>query len=399
MDYIKHIEKLKDDTSSRILLLILDGLGGLPIGGQTALEAAWTPNLDHISKRSALGLSDPIAPGFTPGSGPAHLSLFGYDPFNYNIGRGILEALGIDMEISASDISVRGNFATIKEGLITNRRAGRISTEENEKIINILSENIKNIDGTDIILKSGKEHRFVALFRGQGLEDNLSDADPQKENLPPVWTKALDKKSERTAEIINKFIKLAGNVLKDQNKANYVLLRGFSKYPELPQFPSAFALKAACIATYPMYRGLAKLVGMDILEAGQTIEDQINSMKKYYDNYNFFFFHIKKTDSYGEDGNFINKVKTIEEFDKYLPDILETGFEVIAITADHSTPSVLKSHSWHPNPLLIHSDKEFRDGYVFTEKECRRGSIGRINSVSILPLLMANAGKLKKYGA
>ncbi len=399
MDYIENIKALSEKTDSRILLIVLDGLGGLPVNGKTELESAVKPNLDSLAKDSAIGLSDPLGPGFTPGSGPAHLSLFGYDPFKYPIGRGILEALGIDMEVGSLDIAVRGNFATIRDGLVTDRRAGRISTEENTRIINLLSEKIKRIEDVEVILKPGKEHRFVAIFRGEGLHDSLTDADPQKENAEPVSARALDKQSEKAGRIINSFIGLARSALQNEKKANFVLLRGFSRYPSLPQFQDVYQLNPACIATYPMYRGLAKLVGMKILSTGISIGDEIDTLRDKAGSFDFFFVHIKKTDSYGEDGNFEQKARIIEEFDKYIPDILDMGFDAIAITSDHSTPSVLKSHSWHPNPLLIHSRNQFKDNLAFNETECRKGSIGRINSVSILPLLMANAKKLKKFGA
>lgn len=401
MDYIGHIKELKQKNAAKILLLVLDGLGGLPVGGQTALEAAHKPNLDSLSRMSALGLTDPIAPGFTPGSGPAHLSLFGYGPLEYSIGRGILEALGVGLDIGNRDIAVRGNFATLKNGIVVDRRAGRISTKENKDIINYLANKIQKIDDVEIILKSGEEHRFVLVMRGDGLNDNLEDADPQKENLPPVKCIAKDRQSFKTSEIVNKFISLAGELLKEQDKANFVLLRGFSKYPQLPQFQDIYGLDPACIATYPMYKGLAKLVGMKILQTGTSIRDQVDTLELALSEtkHDFFFFHIKKTDSYGEDGNFISKVKIIEEFDSYLPMIMNMPFEVTAITADHSTPSKMGSHSWHPNPLLINSPYEYKDNMTFSEKECRKGSIGRTGAVSLMPMLMANANKLKKYGA
>lgn len=399
MDYLEHIRALSEENSARILLIVLDGLGGLPLEGKTELESALKPNLDTLSKDSALGLADPIAPGFTPGSGPAHLSLFGYDPFRYSIGRGILEALGIDLEVGGMDIAVRGNYATLKDGLITDRRAGRISTEENSRITEFLSQRINKIEDTEIILKPGKEHRFVAIFRGSGLYDNLTDADPQKENSEPVLTSALDERSRKACRIINTFIEKAREALYGEPKANYVLLRGFSRYPDIPRMHDIYRLKPACIATYPMYRGLARLVGMSILDTGTTLSDEIDTLRENFSRYDFFFLHIKKTDSYGEDGNFAEKIKVIESFDRSLPDIIKMGFDVIAITGDHSTPALMKSHSWHPNPLLIHSRFEFRDNLPFDEKNCRKGSLGRISSVSILPLLMANSSKLKKYGA
>ncbi len=395
------IRSLAVKNQTKILLVVLDGLGGIPYeDGKTELEVAYTPNLDQLATSSSCGLAIPVLPGITPGSGPAHLSLFGYDPLKYQIGRGILEALGLNMEVRPGDVAVRGNFATLREGKIVDRRAGRIPSEENKKLIEMLSSKIKEIDGVKIILSPGREHRFAMILRGEGLGDAVSDADPQKEGLPPKMPQPLSPSGEKTAAVAEKFIKMATEILKDQPKANTVLLRGFSSHPAIPHMQELFKLNPVAIATYPMYRGLAKLVGMEVAQTGESIEDEINTLEKVWKNYDFFYLHIKKTDSYGEDGKFREKVKIIEEFDGFVPRLLNLKPDVMAVTGDHSTPSKLKSHSWHPVPFLLHSPYTFRDGIrEFSEVSCRKGSLGIFYSVDGMALMLANALRLKKFGA
>ena len=387
---------------SKIVLLVADGIGDLPSeNNKTVLEKAFVPNLDKLASKSACGLTDPISCGITPGSGPAHLSLFGYDPIKYQIGRGVLEALGIGMELTSRDLACRGNFATLdKEGIITDRRAGRIATELNEKLCKIMQEKITQIEDVKVIIKPGKEHRFVVVFRGDGLEDALSDADPQKIGEKIKFAEPLDSRAKKSSEIVNEFIELATAVLKDHHPANTVLLRGFAKHPGLPTMKELFKLTPAAIATYPMYKGLAKLVGMDILKTGEALGDEFKTLQDNFSKYDFFYLHIKKTDSYGEDGNFKQKVKVIEEVDKYIPMVLDLNPDVLVFTGDHSTPALMKGHSWHPNPFMLFS-KYIRADEVekFTEKECAKGELGRFPSVDAIPLMMANALKLQKYGA
>lgn len=395
------IKDLSIKTDSKIVLLVMDGVGDLPNEeGKTPLKAANKPIMDSLAKESELGQSIAVFQGITPGSGPGHLSLFGYDPLKYQIGRGILEALGLDVEVGPKDVVARANFATIKNGVIIDRRAGRPASEESKKIVELLSEKIKQIDDVKITFYPGKEHRFVVKFSGEGLFDEVSDADPQKEGHPMEWAKSLNPDSEKMAKIANKLLKEIGEVLKDQPKMNFALLRGFSKHPKLPTFKEIYKLDAAAIATYPMYRGLAKLVGMQIIKTGETIEDEIETLKANWNKYDFFFVHVKKTDSYGEDGNFNEKVKVIENTDRVLKDILTLKPDVLIITGDHSTPAPMKSHSWHPVPVLINS-KFVRKGLsnVFDEFECARGVLGTISALDLLPLALAYAGKLEKYGA
>ncbi|MCP2597485.1 2,3-bisphosphoglycerate-independent phosphoglycerate mutase, partial [Candidatus Aminicenantes bacterium AC-335-G13] len=384
----------------KIILIVIDGLGGLPSNGKTELEVAKTPNLDRLAQKSICGLSDPVFMGITPGSGPAHLALFGYDPTKYILGRGILEALGIGVEVREKDMVARGNFATFKDGMIIDRRAGRIPTEKNKEICKLLNQNIKEIENIKITLYPGKEHRFVLKLEGDNLSDYLTDADPQKENLPIKYTSPLKKEAEFTARIVNKFMDKAMEVLKDSYPANAVLLRGFSKLPKIPNMQELFKLNPLGLANYPMYKGLARLVGMKVLDSGQDIESGFKILKDNYPDYDFFYFHIKKTDSYGEDGNFKEKVRYIEKIDKFIPDVLSLNPDVLVITSDHSTPSLLKSHSWHPNPFLLYSKNLIPDKVQkFTELECAQGMLGRFQAINALPLMLAHALKLKKFGA
>ena len=400
MDWETILPEISTKTPSKIILLVLDGLGGIPIRGKTELEAAHTPNLDRLAIKSVCGLSDPIFMGITPGSGPAHLALFGYNPLKYILGRGIMEALGSGVEVGKDDLVARGNFATLRDGLIVDRRAGRIPTSENEKLCQRLNNSLKSVPGIKISFFPGKEHRFVVKFRGEGLSDSLSDADPQKNNKPSVPAQAFSKEAAKTAQIVNNLLDEVTDLLKDSPRANTTLLRGFSKYPSLPTMSELYKLKPAAIASYPMYKGLARLVGMEVLRAGQNLPELFDTLEKNYKDYDFFYVHVKKTDSAGEDGNFEAKKEVIEESDSYIPRLLSLQPEVLVVTSDHSTPSLLKSHSWHPNPFLLFSrasqvDKVRR----FSEIECSRGYLGRFQSIYAMPLMLSHAGKLNKFGA
>ncbi len=400
----KLITPLIQKNNSRIVLVVLDGLGGLPLNGRTELETARTPNLDALAARSACGLHVPVAYGITPGSGPGHLGLFGYDPVECRIGRGVLEALGLGLEVKRTDIAVRGNYASMRDGVITDRRAGRIPTEQSKRLTEKLQREIPRIDDAEFIFAPGMEHRFAVVMRfPQPLTPEaamISDTDPQKEGKPPLDALALSRDAEAAAGVACRFVGEAQKVLRNEAKANHLLLRGFSGMPHVPTFEEAFGLNAVAIATYPMYRGLAKIVGMDTPALEGSVEDEIRFLKKNFGEYDFFFLHVKKVDSYGEDGNFPGKAARIEEFDALLPEILSLNPDVLVITGDHSTPSVMKGHSWHPVPLLLSSP------YVlgglcasFSERECVRGELGIFPAVNILPLALANAGRLKKFGA
>ena len=403
------VSKLVERNSSKIALCVLDGLGGLPVEGKTELEVARTPNLDQISSNASLGLHVPVERGITPGSGAAHLALFGYDPVRNEIGRGVLEALGLGIGLGSSDMAVRGNFATVSyDGdtpVVTDRRAGRISTEENRRIISRISEAVSEICGVKVNFYPGLEHRFVVVlsFLAQLSESDalVCDTDPQAEGKSPIRPSGENKSSQKTAEIAGELIDRACEVIRDEPAANYMLLRGFSVRPNLPTFDQAYGLRAGCVAAYPMYKGVSKLLGMDVLDvSGDSIGDEIQTLSANFGDYDFFYLHVKKTDSYGEDGDFDAKVGVIEEFDSLLPEITGLGVDVLAVTGDHSTPAAMKSHSWHPVPLLI-SSEYCRGGGVkgFSESSCLSGDLGIIKATEIMPLLLAHAGRLSKFGA
>jgi len=388
-------------TPSTIVLLVMDGVGGLRVDGKTELEAAHSPHLDDLAARSICGVTDPVSPGITPGSGPGHLGMFGYDPLRYEIGRGVLEALGIEMELGKSDVVARGNFATMDhKGIIVDRRAGRIPTEKNKELCDLLQKEIPEIEGVQVEVRHGKEHRFVLRFMEEGLDGRIEDTDPQREGNPPHPPTPLVPEAEHTAQIIKLFSERANGVLQDHHPANTVLLRGISQIPAIPSMNDLFKLTPACIATYPMYKGLARLVGMEILETGETIADEFQTIKERFQEFDYFFLHIKKTDSYGEDGNFEKKVEIIEEVDRHIPELLALGPDVIAVTGDHSTPALLKGHSWHPNPFMLYSKYErIDDVQEFTEAACVKGGLGRFLAVHEMPLMLASALKIEKFGA
>jgi 2,3-bisphosphoglycerate-independent phosphoglycerate mutase len=397
----EHIKKISRTSPSKIVLLIIDGLGGLPHPetGKTELESARKPNLNRIARDSLCGLIDPVSPGITPGSAPGHLAIFGYDPVKYNIGRGVMEALGIDFKLKPDDIAARGNFCTVDaKGIITHRRAGRIPTDKNTLLCRLLNKIA--IDGAEISVLPVKEHRFVLILRGEDLSPELADSDPQQLGLAPKKIEALSPQAQKTARIANEFVSQAGSLLHGEPSANMVLLRGFSCRPDIPSLSEIYKLKPAAIATYPMYRGLARLVGMKVLSGGENITEQINNLRHYYADYDFFFVHFKNTDTKGEDGDFPAKVQAIEELDNALPALLSLDPEVLIITGDHSTPAPLAMHSWHPVPFMLKSKWCRPDNVAeFSERACLAGGMGRFPATEIMLLAMANALKLDKFGA
>jgi 2,3-bisphosphoglycerate-independent phosphoglycerate mutase len=394
-------------TNAKLALLVLDGLGDIATREQnylTPLEAAATPNLDRLARDGAQGRMIPVAPGITPGSGPGHLGLFGYDPLEFQVGRGVIEALGLGMELTAGDIAARANFCTLNEkGIVTDRRAGRIETKLTEELCALLSRKIKKAGDAQVIIKPGKGHRFVVIFRGRGLEGPLTDADPNREGLPVPTVEPTDPKSaaqKKTAAVIAEFFRQGLAVLAGKKPANGFLMRGIAHQPEIPAFADRYGLKPACLAVYPMYKGLAQLVGMTKIEGPQTIAEQFQRYLAEYDNYNYFFIHYKYTDMYGEDGNFAAKKKAIEEFDAALPILLQKRPEVLAITGDHSTPCALKGHSWHPQPVLLCSPCSGSDKLErFTETGANLGSLGVFESKYLIRLMQANARMFDKFGA
>jgi 2,3-bisphosphoglycerate-independent phosphoglycerate mutase len=401
MDMHELTRDLKQKSDSKIVMLVADGLGGLPLtpGGKTELETARTPNLDRLVGQGVCGLSIPVKPGITPGSGPGHLGLFGYDPLIYRIGRGALEATGIGFELGPHDVAARGNFCTLDaQRLISDRRAGRIATEESAPLAVRLRE--VKIPGVEIFVEPVKEHRFVVVFRAPGLGGDVHDTDPQVTGVAPLAPKASQAGSERTAEVAAEFIRQAEELLTGEKKANGLTLRGFSRHPALPSYEEVYGLKAAAIAVYPMYKGLARLAGMTIVGKPQTLVEEVALLRDHYAAYDFVFLHYKYTDSSGEDGDFDAKVRRIEEFDAIIPQVTALHPEVLIVTGDHSTPSLLRSHSWHPVPTILYSKECRSDGcQTFGESDCLRGGLGQFEAKYLMPLALANAGRLGKFGA
>lgn len=399
--------KLTLPTKAKLALVVLDGVGDLATkdsGFLTPLEAAKTPNMDQLSRESIQGRMTPVAPGITPGSGPGHLALFGYDPIDTQVGRGVIEALGLGLELKAGDVAARANFCSLDaDGLVTDRRAGRIETEECERLCAMLTAKIKKVSDAEVIIQPGKGHRFVVIFRGKGLEGPLTDTDPQREGLPIADAAPVDaasKKAQKAAKLIKAFYEKALPIIKNERPANGFLMRGIAHQPNIPTFEERYQLKAACLAVYPMYKGLAQLVGMDKIEGPQSISEQFNRYLEEYDNYDFFFIHYKYTDMYGEDGNFDAKKKAIEELDEALPILLQKRPDVLAITGDHSTPCPMKGHSWHPQPVLLTSDVSGSDKLDrFTETGANIGSLGQLEAKYLMRHMQAHARMFDKFGA
>jgi len=395
-----HIADICQSTPSKIIMLVVDGLGGAPHPetGKSELEVARTPNLDKLAARSACGLTTPVLPGITPGSGPGHLSLFGYDPVKYLIGRGVLEALGIDVDLRDGDVAARGNFCTVDgQGKLVDRRAGRISSQESIP----LCEQLDQIDvpGLEVSVFPVQDYRFVALFRGQGLSERVTETDPQMLDVPPRRVDALEPGAEKTAAAANALIEGAREVLGDRDRANMVLLRGFAELPELPNFGESYKLNPAAIAAYPMYRGLAKVAGMTVIPTGPNFQAEVKTLGQHFQEHDFFYLHYKPADAAGEDGNFDAKVQALEALDEFIPGLLDLNPDAFIVAGDHATPSILAGHGWQPVPLLIHSKLTLGEGVdAFHERAFATGSLGRIPATQIMFLALAHAGKLIKFG-
>ena len=387
-------------TPSKIVMLVVDGLGGLarPDTGMSELEQAEIPNLDALARVSACGLTTPVLPGIAPGSGPGHLALFGYDPLKYLIGRGALEALGIDVPLQRGDVAARGNFCTVDaQGALIDRRAGRIATELSAPLCRRLDR--IEIEGVELDVYPVQDYRFVLRLRGDGLSEALSETDPQRLGVPPLLAEPLEAKAQNTADIVNEFLAQARQLLAEEEAANMALLRGFARLPRLPPMGEVYRLDPAAIAAYPMYRGLATVAGMKVIPTGGTFADELETLKQCFDQHDFFFIHYKAADAAGEDGDFDAKVKSLEALDPFILQIRELEPDVLMVAGDHSTPAIMAGHSWHPVPFMIHSRWTGGEGIsAFNEKTCAQGSIGRIPATQIMLLTLAHAGKLTKFG-
>jgi 2,3-bisphosphoglycerate-independent phosphoglycerate mutase len=389
-------------NKSKIVFLIIDGLGGLAMEGKggTELQVARTANLDDLAARSICGLLDPVAPGITPGSGPAHLALFGYDPVKWNIGRGVLEAFGIDFPLEENDVAARGNFATLDpQGKVVDRRAGRISTETNRRLCQKIREAVR-LSRVEYFFEPVKDYRVALVLRGEGLHDDLTDTDPQALGVKPLVCQATNPRAEETGGFVNRFLSQAQEVLAQEERANTILLRGFAKYRRYPSMEERFGLRCLAIANYPMYRGLARLVGMELHPVCKDVRGEFAALRERYQEFDYFFLHVKEADSRGEDGDFDAKVRILEEVDGLVPEITRLNPDVLVVTGDHSTPAKLRSHSWHPLPVLLYSTYACVDEVErFDEISCARGGLGRQPMVNLMSLALAHALRLTKYGA
>ena len=397
------VEELRDcytNTPSKMVLLVADGLGGLahPDTGKSELETAHTPNLDALAQKSACGLTTPVLPGVAPGSGPGHLALFGYDPLKHQIGRGALEALGIEVELAPGDVAARGNFCTVDgDGLLTDRRAGRIPTEFSAPICDRLDR--IEIPGVQVDVFCVQDYRFVLRLRGEGLSADVTETDPQVTGAKALAVKPLKPKARKTAELVNEFVKQAAQLMSEEERANMLLLRGFAQMPSLPPMGEVYQLDPAAIAAYPMYRGLATVAGMNVIPTGKTFADEVDTLRANWAKHDFFFIHYKPADAAGEDGDFDRKVECLEELDPFIPEILALDPDVLMVAGDHATPAIMAAHSWHPVPFMLHSKLTMGQGVLtFDEKACALGAIGSIPATSVMVLGLSHAGKMTKFG-
>ncbi len=397
------VEELRDcytKTSTKMVLLVADGLGGLahPDTGKSELETANIPNLDALAQKSACGVTTPVLPGVTPGSGPGHLALFGYDPLKHQIGRGALEALGIEVDLQPGDVATRGNFCLVDgEGLLVDRRAGRIPTEFSAPICERLDR--IQIPGVQLDVFSVQDYRFVLRLRGEGLSELVTETDPQVTGAKALEVKAIKPEAQKTADIVNEFVKQAAQLMAEEERANMLLLRGFAQLPSLPAMGEVYRLDPAAIAAYPMYRGLATVAGMNVIPTGKNFAAEMDTLRANWDKHDFFFIHYKPADAAGENGDFDAKVRCLEELDPFIPDILELGPDVLMVAGDHSTPAIMAAHSWHPVPFMLHSKLTKGEGVpTFDERACALGSIGSIPATSVMVMGLSHAGKMTKFG-
>ncbi|MET0421402.1 MAG: 2,3-bisphosphoglycerate-independent phosphoglycerate mutase [Acidimicrobiia bacterium] len=391
---------LVQPADTKIVLVVMDGLGGYADADHgTELEEAVTPHLDQLAREGVSGLVDPVGPGITPGSGPGHLGLFGYDPEQFELGRGALSAAGLDFELRAGDVAARGNLATLVDGKITDRRAGRIPDPEAQEVVALLQSTVQ-VPGIEVFFRHEREHRVLVVLRGAGLDPRLTDSDPQHTDVPPLTVEPLDPEAKRTADLLAEVDAQVRAALADHVKANVVLFRGFDTHRELPGFEERYGLRAAAVAIYPMYRGISRLLGMDVLGRPADLDEQLAIMRDAWNDYDYFFLHHKYTDSAGEDGDRARKIAAVEALDAYVPQLRELGPDVICVSGDHSTPSQMAAHSWHSVPALLWSERCGRDEVEqFGEKWALRGGLGMRPTKDLMAFMLANAGRLAKYGA
>lgn len=397
-------ENLAIPRGGKIIYVVLDGVGGLPDvnRGGTELQVAHTPNLDALAKKSSCGLLEIVGPGITPGSGPGHLTLFGYHPLRYSLGRGVLSALGIDFELQEGDIAARANFATIDRAKkVSDRRAGRIPTQLNQRLCQKIHDKVELDFEGEFFFKTVSEHRAVLVLRGKGLSGDLTDTDPQNTGVAPQAAKAKSEAAQLTAHIVNTFIERVREVLAEEEPANGILLRGFEQYHPLPSLRDRFKLEGVCLADYPMYRGVSRLLGMKVLPTPGGIEKRFQTLTDCYGNeFDFYFLHVKKTDSYGEDADFDHKVELIETVDSLMPQVTALNPDVLIVTADHSTPATMGKHSWHPVPVMLSAATAKVDAVdSFDEYACILGSLGTRPGTHLMGLALAHAERLQKFGA
>jgi 2,3-bisphosphoglycerate-independent phosphoglycerate mutase len=392
---------LVQPADTKLLLVVMDGLGGYADGEHgTELEEANTPNLDALAGEGITGLCEPVGPGITPGSGPGHLGLFGYDPEQFELGRGALSAAGLDFELRPGDVAARGNLATLDaSGAITDRRAGRLPDSEAREVVAQLQAAVQ-VPGVEVFFRHEREHRVLVVLRGTGLDPRLADTDPQHTGVPPLPVEPLDPEAKRTADALGEVDSQVRAALAGHAKANVVLLRGFDTHRELPTFEERYALRAAAVAIYPMYRGISRLLGMDVLGSPADVDEQLTILRDAWRDYDYFFVHHKYPDSAGEDGDRARKVAAIEQLDAYVPQLRALRPDVLAVSGDHSTPSQMAAHSWHPVPTLLWSERCGRDDVDrFGERWCLRGGLGIRPTKDLMAFMLANAGRLAKYGA
>jgi 2,3-bisphosphoglycerate-independent phosphoglycerate mutase len=394
-------ERLVQPASAKIVLVVVDGLGGYADERHgTELEEARTPNLDRLAADGVTGLLEPVGTGITPGSGPGHLALFGHDPHRFELGRGVLSAAGLEFDLRPGDVAARGNLCTLgTDGAVVDRRAGRIGDEEARILIDRLQAGVR-VAGVEVFFRHEREHRLLVVLRGEGLDPRVSDTDPQKTGVPPAQPQPLDPAASRTATAVGELMTQARDLLADQPKANGLLLRGFDTLRELPSFTDHYGLQAAASAIYPMYRGIARLLGMDVLGRPANLREQVAALGEAWEAHDFFFLHHKDADSAGEDGDRTRKVAAIEAIDGAIPSLRDLGPDVLVVTGDHATPSQMAAHSWHPVPVVLWSVRCGRDDVDrFGERWCAQGGLGIRRSLELMPLALANAGRLQKYGA